>query len=89
MTMTGIVKFFLPQRGYGWIAVAPELRAELGLQPNRDLYVHATGIEGYPRQLNSGDRVAFDIEKTESGPRAIRVRVLQGSPAERLQHIAD
>ena len=66
--MTGIVKWFNDQKGYGFIV--PEDKSP-------DVYVHYTGIQTQMfRTLKDGERVEFDIEKGEKGPRAVKVRRL-------------
>lgn len=62
---TGVVKFFHTEKGYGFIA--PE-------DGQRDVFVHYSAIQstGF-RNLNEGDRVEFDIESSDKGPRAANV----------------
>ena len=59
----GRVKWFNEQKGYGFIT-----------SEGKDYYVHHTGIvsEG-SRGLPEGAEVQFDIEKSEKGPRAVKV----------------
>jgi cold shock protein len=64
----GTVKWFNEQKGFGF----------LSQDDGSDLFVHHTGIIGSGfKTLNEGDRVEFEVEKTEKGPRAVSVRVVQ------------
>jgi CspA family cold shock protein len=64
--MTGVVKWFNEQKGYGFIA-----RDEGG-----DVFVHYSAIQGQGgfRTLNEGDRVEFSIEQGQKGPSAANVQ---------------
>lgn len=64
--MKGVVKFFNDRKNYGFIE--PEEGGE-------DLFVHRSDIE--PDTLNEGDRVEFDFEEAEKGPRAINVKKIE------------
>ncbi len=61
---TGTVKWFNPEKGYGFIA-----RDDGG-----EVFVHHSSIqtEGY-RTLYEGQPVEFDIEESPKGPRAVNV----------------
>jgi CspA family cold shock protein len=61
----GTVKWFNPDKGYGFIAV----------DQGRDVFVHFSAIvaDGY-RSLEEGQRVEFEIEQGERGPQAVAVR---------------
>jgi CspA family cold shock protein len=63
----GTVKWFSDQKGYGFIE-----------QDNgQDLFVHHTGINGSGfKTLNEGQRVQFEIETSEKGPKAKDVEIL-------------
>ena len=62
--MEGKVKWFDPQKGYGFIEFE-----------GKDIFVHYKDIvgEGF-RALKTGEIVEFDIEETDRGFRAKNVR---------------
>lgn len=61
----GTVKWFNNKKGYGFI------NADNG----RDIFVHFSSVEmdGY-KSLNEGEQVTFEIEESDRGPEAKRVR---------------
>ena len=63
----GTVKWFSDQKGYGFIEQ----------EDGQDLFVHHTGINasGF-KTLNEGQRVRFEIETGEKGPKAKDVEIL-------------
>jgi len=66
--LVGKVKWFNEAKGYGFIQ-----------HPNGgDVFVHYSAIagKGY-RSLKEGDEVEFEIEQSEKGPQAARVRVVE------------
>ena len=67
---TGSVKWFSRVKGYGFIAPDDQ---------EKEIFVHFSGIEaeGY-KNLEQGQRVAFDVEDTPKGPQAVRVTVIAG-----------
>lgn len=66
--LTGVVKWFNAQKGYGFIA----------REGGPDVFVHYTAIvgSGY-RNLNEGDQVEFSITEGPKGPQASEVRRLE------------
>lgn len=67
MAMTGTVKFFNAERGYGFIK--PD-------DGGRDVFVHVTAVERAGlKVLNEGQRISFDVEpdKKGKGPKAVNL----------------
>jgi CspA family cold shock protein len=66
----GAVKWFNEGRSYGFIA------RDIG----GDVFVHFSDIQGEGfRTLHEGQRVEFNVEQGDKGPRATQVRVLNPS----------
>ncbi|MDR5682641.1 MAG: cold-shock protein [Armatimonadota bacterium] len=65
---TGTVKWFSPEKGYGFIT--PE-------DGSKDVFVHYSAIsgEGY-RNLQEGQKVEFEVTQGQKGPQAANVRVI-------------
>ncbi|MBA2765032.1 MAG: cold-shock protein [Thermoleophilaceae bacterium] len=65
---TGTVKFFNDDKGFGFIT--PD-------EGNADLFVHHSAImgEGF-KSLDEGQKVSFDAEQGDKGPRAVNVQKL-------------
>ena len=63
---TGVVKFFTPEKGYGFIA--PD-------GGGRDLFVHYSAIQsdGF-RTLEKDQQVEFDVVDSPKGPQAANVK---------------
>ena len=62
--VTGAVKWFSRQKGYGFIE----------REGGDDVFVHFSAIQGDGfRNLEEGDRVEFTIESSEKGPQAANV----------------
>ncbi|MCS7263089.1 MAG: cold-shock protein [Aquificaceae bacterium] len=68
MPLTGTVKWFSKEKGYGFIT-----RDDQG----GDVFVHFSAIQqrGF-RTLEQGQKVEFEVEQDAKGPRAKNVRVL-------------
>lgn len=63
--MKGKVKWYNSRKGFGFIAG----------EDGKDIFVHRTSIpEGM--YLNEDDSVEFEIEETDRGPQAIKVKKL-------------
>lgn len=61
----GVIKWFNEKKGFGFISS----------EDGTDVFVHYSGIHGDGfRTLVEGDKVEFEIEKGEKGPRAVAVR---------------
>ncbi len=60
----GTVKWFDARKGYGFIEQ----------EEGEDVFVHQSDIqgEGY-KTLNEADKVKFDIEQGDKGPKAVNV----------------
>ena len=61
----GTVKWFNDKKGFGFIEQ----------EDGPDLFVHHSAIDmpGF-KSLNEGDRVSFEVEKGDRGPKATNVR---------------
>ena len=60
----GTVKWFNPDRNYGFI------ERETG----KDVFVHGNEVEG-DKILKEGDKVTFEIEQGDRGPKAVKVKL--------------
>jgi cold shock protein len=63
---TGTVKWFSDDKGFGFIT--PD-------EGDRELFVHHSGIaaEGF-RSLSEGQKVSYDAEAGDKGPKAVNVQ---------------
>jgi len=68
MTLRGIVKWFSKEKGYGFITRDDN---------QGDVFVHFSAIQqrGF-KTLQEGQKVEFEVEQDEKGPRAKNVRVI-------------
>ena len=65
-SITGTVKFYNATKGFGFIT--PETGG-------KDVFVHATAVEqAGMRGLNEGQRVTFETEADQRGPKAVNLR---------------
>jgi CspA family cold shock protein len=70
MRMTGTVKWFNNDKGFGFIA--PE-------DGSKDVFVHHTAIQGSGyKSLDEGEKVEFDVAQGQKGPQAENVTRLGG-----------
>ena len=65
MSIKGKVKWFNPQKGYGFIE-----REDKG----KHVFVHSSAAQPADLQLNEGDQLTFDIETGEKGPSAVNLQ---------------
>ena len=64
-TVTGTVKWFSDQKGYGFIS----------REENEDVFVHYKSIEGDGfKSLAEGDKVEFEVEQGAKGLQAVQVK---------------
>ncbi len=63
----GRVLWFNAKKNYGFIYCS---------ELDREIFVHDSELDGVT--LHKHDRVLFNIEKGERGPRAVRVQVVHG-----------
>ncbi|MGO9614289.1 MAG: cold-shock protein [Dissulfurispiraceae bacterium] len=62
--MKGTVKWFNDSKGFGFITA----------EDGSDVFVHHTSIQAQGfKSLAEGDRVTFDVEKGDKGPKAVNV----------------
>lgn len=67
MAITGTVKFFNAEKGYGFIS----------RDGGEDVFVHYSNIQGSGyRSLDEGQQVEFDVAPGRKGEEAQNVRVL-------------
>ncbi|MBI5640838.1 MAG: cold-shock protein [Nitrospirae bacterium] len=60
----GTVKWFNDSKGFGFITA----------EDGSEVFVHHTSIQGNGfKSLAEGDKVSFDIEKGQKGPKAVNV----------------
>ena len=62
---TGTVKWFNDSKGFGFIA--PE-------DGGKDLFVHASALQGGHKSLKEGQKVSFDVTAGQKGPQAVNVK---------------
>lgn len=62
--MEGTVKFYDSSKGYGFI---------IQEDSHRDIFVHQTGLVD---DIQENDRVTYEVEQGNKGPKAINVKIL-------------
>ena len=66
--MTGLVKWFNPEKGFGFITPA---------DGSKDVFVHFSAIQSNEfKPLNENQKVEFGVEQGPKGPSAINVVAL-------------
>lgn len=66
--VTGKVKWFNAQKGYGFITS----------DDGQDVFVHYTAIEGNGfKTLEENQMVSFEVQQGSKGPQASKVRIVQ------------
>ena len=65
MSIKGTVKWFNPQKGYGFIARDDN---------EKDVFVHSSAAQAASLELNEGDQLTFDVETGEKGPSAVNLQ---------------
>jgi len=67
MSKQGQVKWFNPQKGFGFITTE-----------DRDVFVHITAVQAAGLDtLTEGDTVSFDMEDGAKGPSAVNITVTE------------
>lgn len=67
-TTTGVVKWFNPNKGFGFIQ--PD-------QGGKDVFVHISALERAGiRKLDEGDRVSFELASNKGRVSAVNIKVL-------------
>lgn len=64
-TLTGVVKFFNPAKGFGFIKHD---------ESNQETFVHISGLKD---QVKENDRVEFELEQGKRGMNATNVRLIR------------
>jgi cold shock protein len=66
MSKTGKIKWFNDAKGFGF--VTPD-------DGSKDVFVHFSSIQGEGfKSLAEGDKIEFDVQESEKGPKAANVR---------------
>lgn len=64
--ITGKVKFFLNDKGYGFVTT----------EDGKDVFVHITALDTDGQSLEEGQEVTFEIVEGERGEQAANVRLV-------------
>ena len=63
--MTGTIKNLIVEKNFGFIT--PD-------DGSKDIFFHASALQGMEfAELRQGDKVSFDVEQSDKGPRAANV----------------
>ncbi len=63
--MTGVIKNLVAEKGFGFIT--PD-------GGTKDVFFHSSSVQGVAfAALLAGDKVTFEVEDSEKGPRAVNV----------------
>ena len=65
MSIKGKVKWFNPQKGYGFIEREDK---------EKDVFVHSSAAQAASLELNEGDQLTFDVETGQKGPSAVNLQ---------------
>ena len=65
MSIKGKVKWFNPQKGYGFIEREDK---------EKDVFVHSSAARAAILQLIEGDELTFEVENGEKGPSAVNLQ---------------
>ena len=65
MSIKGKVKWFNPQKGYGFIERDDK---------EKDVFVHSSAAQAASLELNEGDQLTFDVETGQKGPSAVNLQ---------------
>ena len=65
MSIKGKVKWFNPQKGYGFIEREDK---------EKDVFVHSSAAQAAGLELNEGDQLTFDVETGQKGPSAVNLQ---------------
>ena len=65
MSIKGKVKWFNPQKGYGFIAREDK---------EKDVFVHSSAAQAASLELNEGDQLTFDVEDGDKGLSAVNLQ---------------
>jgi len=65
MSIKGKIKWFNPQKGYGFIERDDK---------EKDVFVHSSAARAANMELNEGDELTFEVESGDKGPSAINLK---------------
>ena len=65
MSIKGKVKWFNPQKAYGFIERDDK---------EKDVFVHSSAAQAASLELNEGDELTFDVQSGDKGPSAVNLQ---------------